>query len=93
MPATEPSGTTTALYRAMQLLLSKSAPGALVIPYMVRGATDGSFLRQKGIDVYGAPLFLREDKESRAHGNDERISLVSLSSGVQLLKEIVLAVQ
>ena len=58
-----------------------------------RGATDGSFLRQKGIDVYGAPLFLREDKESRAHGNDERISLVSLSSGVQLLKEIVLAVQ
>jgi len=33
---------------------------------MVRGATDGSYLRQKGIDVYGAPLFLREDKESRA---------------------------
>ena len=93
MPATEPSGISTPLYEAMHKTFARTAPIALVIPYMVRGATDGSFLRQKGIDVYGAPLFLREDKESRAHGNDERISLVSLSSGVQLLKEIVLAVQ
>jgi acetylornithine deacetylase/succinyl-diaminopimelate desuccinylase-like protein len=77
----------------MHQTFTHTAPTALVIPYMVRGATDGSYLRQKGIDVYGAPLFLREDKESRAHGNDERISLESLSSGVRLLKEIVLAVQ
>jgi len=93
MPATEPSGITTPLYQVMQQTFAHTAPTALVIPYMVRGATDGSFLRQKGIDVYGAPLFLREDKESRAHGNDERISLESLTSGVRLLKEIVLAVQ
>jgi len=31
-------------------------------------------------------LFLREDKESRAHGNDERISLESLTSGVRLFE-------
>ncbi|HXI43301.1 MAG TPA: M20/M25/M40 family metallo-hydrolase [Bryobacteraceae bacterium] len=93
MPATEPSGISTPLYEVMQQTFAHTAPTALVIPYMVRGATDGSFLRQKGIDVYGAPLFLREDKESRAHGNDERISLESLTSGVRLLKEIVLAVQ
>ena len=93
MPATEPSGISTPLYEVMHQTFTHTAPTALVIPYMVRGATDGSFLRQKGIDVYGAPLFLREDKESRAHGNDERISLESLTSGVRLLKEIVLAVQ
>ena len=93
MPATEPSGISTPLYEVMRQTFAHTAPTALVIPYMVRGATDGSFLRQKGIDVYGAPLFLREDKESRAHGNDERISLESLASGVRLLKEIVLAVQ
>jgi acetylornithine deacetylase/succinyl-diaminopimelate desuccinylase-like protein len=92
MPATEPSGTTTVLYRAMQELFSKSAPGALVIPYMVRGATDGSFLRQKGMDVYGVPVFLREDKESRAHGNDERISPESLGAGAHMLMDMVLAV-
>jgi acetylornithine deacetylase/succinyl-diaminopimelate desuccinylase-like protein len=92
MPATEPSGLSTPLYRVMQEAFSAAAPGALVIPYMVRGATDGSFLRQKGIDVYGVPIFLREDKESRAHGNDERIGVQSLGDGAKLLWEIVLMV-
>jgi acetylornithine deacetylase/succinyl-diaminopimelate desuccinylase-like protein len=64
----------------------------MVIPYMVRGATDGSFFRQKGMAVYGAPLYLREDKESRAHGNDERISVESLGSGANLLRQIVMKV-
>jgi acetylornithine deacetylase/succinyl-diaminopimelate desuccinylase-like protein len=59
---------------------------------MQRGATDGSFLRQKGMAVYGVPLFLREDRVSRAHGNDERISLKSLEAGTKLLWEIVLTV-
>jgi len=38
-----------------------------------------------------SPLFQREEKESRAHGNDERISVASLSAGTTLLMEIVLA--
>jgi len=91
MPATEPSGITTGLYRVMEKVIGNSAPGAMIIPYMSRGATDGAFLRQKGMDVYGVPLFQREEKESRAHGNDERISVASLSAGTTLLMEIVLA--
>ncbi len=90
MPATEPSGLSTTLYRVMQQALSGTSPGALVIPYMLRGATDGAFLRRKGIDVYGVPIFLREDKESRAHANDERISVESVGAGAKLLWEIVL---
>jgi acetylornithine deacetylase/succinyl-diaminopimelate desuccinylase-like protein len=90
MPATEPSGLSTPLYRVMQDAFSAS--GALVIPYMVRGATDGSFLRQKGIDVYGMPIFLREDRESRMHANDERMGVESLGNGAKLLWEIVLMV-
>jgi len=35
---------------------------------------------------------LREDKESRAHGNDERIGVQSLGDGAKLLWEIVLMV-
>jgi acetylornithine deacetylase/succinyl-diaminopimelate desuccinylase-like protein len=92
MPATEPSGVDTPLYQTMRRTFLRTSPDALVIPYMLRGATDGSFLRQKGIDVYGAPLFLRENRESREHGNDERIALDSLQSGAKLLLEIVLAV-
>src|SRR5438552_5465659 len=65
----------------MEEVFVRSSANAVVMPYMVRGATDGSFLRQKGMDVYGVPLFIREDKESRAHGNDERISLESLRAG------------
>lgn len=91
MPATEPSSLTTLLYRKMEEVFSRSSPEAVVVPYMQRGATDGSFLRQKGMAVYGIPLFLREEPESRAHGNDERISVKAMDAGVRLLWEVVSA--
>jgi acetylornithine deacetylase/succinyl-diaminopimelate desuccinylase-like protein len=91
MPATEPSSLTTALYKKMEEVFAASAPNAEVIPYMQRGATDGSFLRQKGMAVYGIPAFLREDRISRAHGNDERISVKSLADGTKLIWDIVVA--
>ncbi|MBK5294027.1 MAG: M20/M25/M40 family metallo-hydrolase [Acidobacteriia bacterium] len=92
MPSTEPSSLTTPLYLAMEKALSKAHPKSLVVPYMTRGATDGAYLRHKGMAVYGAPVFLRTDKESRAHGNDERLGLASFDAGVGLLWEIVTAV-
>jgi acetylornithine deacetylase/succinyl-diaminopimelate desuccinylase-like protein len=92
MPATEPSSLTTTLYKKMEEVFQASAPNAEVVPYMQRGATDGSFLRQKGMAVYGIPAFLREDRLSRAHGNDERISVKSLEAGTKLLWDIVIAV-
>jgi acetylornithine deacetylase/succinyl-diaminopimelate desuccinylase-like protein len=92
MPATEPSSLTTALYKQMQSVFEASPPHAVVVPYMQRGATDGSFLRQKGMAVYGVPLFLREDHENRSHGNDERISLRNLADGTSLLWQIVTGV-
>ena len=90
MPATAPSSTSTALYKAMQQAFTTASPDALVVPYMVRGATDGSFLREKGMDVYGVPIFMRDDRQSRAHANDERISVETLGNGANLLMEIVL---
>ncbi len=92
MPATEPSSLTTALYVAMEKVFKQADPKALVVPFMSRGATDGSFLRQKGMAVYGVPVFLREGGESRAHGNDERVSPENLKRGVDLLYQIVTAV-
>jgi acetylornithine deacetylase/succinyl-diaminopimelate desuccinylase-like protein len=89
MPPTEPSSLTTPLYLAMEKILRASHERAVVVPYMIRGATDGAFLRQKGMAVYGVPVFVRVDRDSRAHGNDERISLASFDSGVRLLWEMV----
>ncbi len=91
MPATEPSTAASALYAAMEKVFLKSRPRAAVVPFMTRGATDGAFLRQKGMAVYGLPLFLREGVGSRAHGNDERMGVTNLDSGTELLWRIVLA--
>jgi acetylornithine deacetylase/succinyl-diaminopimelate desuccinylase-like protein len=92
MPATEPSSLTTVLYRHMESVFRASSPRAVVAPYMQRGATDGAFLRQKGMAVYGVPVFRREDRENRAHGNDERISIANLSEGTELLWKVVTGV-
>jgi acetylornithine deacetylase/succinyl-diaminopimelate desuccinylase-like protein len=91
MPATEPSSSESAVYSAMEKVFLKSGPRAVVVPFMTRGATDGSFLRQKGMAVYGAPIFLREGVNSRAHGNDERMSVTNLAAGTELLWRVVLA--
>jgi len=91
MPATEPSSLTTALFLTMEKVFRAANPNGLEVPYMSRGATDGSYLRQKGMAVYGVPIFTREG-ESRAHGNDERISPENMARGTELLWEIVTAV-
>jgi acetylornithine deacetylase/succinyl-diaminopimelate desuccinylase-like protein len=91
MPATEPSARTTPLYKAMERAITHIySRDAVVLPFMSRGATDGSFLRARGVAVYGVPIFLREPGDSRAHGNDERIASKSLDEGVELLWQMVL---
>lgn len=91
MPATEPSSLITPLYRAMEHIF-KAHPEDTVLPYMSRGATDGSFLRAHGMPVYGVPLFMKEGGDNRSHGNDERISPKNLEDGVELLWQIIMEV-
>ena len=91
MPATPPSSVSSDLYVAMQTVFSKVKPGAVTVPLLMRGASDGAFLRAKGIPVYGVPLF-RKEGDFRWHGNDERISIANLHEGTALLMQIVLAV-
>lgn len=91
MTSTEPSPTNSALYKAMERAINNLYPReTLVTPFMSRGATDGSFLRAKGVAVYGVPVFLREPGESRVHSNDERIAQKTVEDGVELLWQMVL---
>jgi acetylornithine deacetylase/succinyl-diaminopimelate desuccinylase-like protein len=90
-PSTEPSSLTSPLYLAMEKVFKEAMPNAVVVPFLMRGTTDGAFLRAKGMAVYGVPVF-RKDGELRMHGNDERISLDNLRSGTELLGKIVLSV-
>jgi acetylornithine deacetylase/succinyl-diaminopimelate desuccinylase-like protein len=91
MPANPPSPADGPIYRAAERTLAASVPRAVIVPYMARGATDGAFLRSKGMAVYGVPVFLKENHDGRPHGNDERISPANLTAGTELLWRIVLA--
>ena len=44
-----------------------------------------AYLRQRGVAVYGVPLFVKDRGGSRAHGNDERILTANLEAGATLL--------
>ena len=91
LPATESSPRTSAAYRSLERAIGRVYPRqSAVVPFMSRGATDGSFLRARGVAVYGVPIFLREPGESREHGNDERISTQNIESGAELLWQMVL---
>lgn len=89
MPATPPSDANTPLFRAIERA-AVLRPGDAVLPFMSRGATDSAWLRARGMTVYGAPLFSKEAGDSRAHGNDERISLRNFEEGVEMLWRIVM---
>jgi acetylornithine deacetylase/succinyl-diaminopimelate desuccinylase-like protein len=90
MPATEPSSANTVLFHAMERAIGRIYPRDIVVPYLGRAASDGSFLRSRGMAVYGVPIFMREGSDSRAHGNDERIAPKNLEDGVELLWQMVL---
>ncbi len=89
MPATEPSSRTSTLYQAIEATVGAEPDRVAVLPVMLLGATDGSFLRVRGMGVYGIPLFPTPVDERRAHGNDERVSVEGFARGVRLLREVV----
>src|SRR6185295_3502944 len=91
LPVTESSPRTSTAYRSLERAIGRVHPRqSAVVPFMSRGATDGSFLRSHGMAVYGVPIFLRENGESREHGNDERISTQNIETGAELLWQMVL---
>ena len=66
-------------------------PGAVVLPTMSAGATDGSYLRNAGIPTYGHSGLAADVAESRAPGRDERILVKSFFEGGEYLYRLVKA--
>lgn len=82
----------TPLYDAIQQKLSKHAPEATVVPYMVPGFTDAFAYARLGATCYGfAPVKLpRElDFAKMFHGHDERIPVDGFLWGTDVLCELV----
>jgi acetylornithine deacetylase/succinyl-diaminopimelate desuccinylase-like protein len=64
-------------------------PGAVVLPVMSTGATDGSYLRNAGIPTYGHSGLAGDINDVRAHGKDERVLIKSFYEGDDYLYRLV----
>jgi acetylornithine deacetylase/succinyl-diaminopimelate desuccinylase-like protein len=80
------------LMDAIDRLVARMWPGAIVVPEMSTGATDGLYTRNAGMPTYGVGAIFDEIGDVRAHGRDERVPVASFHGAVefwyQLLKEL-----
>ena len=60
-----------------------------VIPFMEMGATDGLFLRNAGMPVYGVTGIAFDPEDVRAHGRDERILVRSYYEGITFMECLI----
>jgi acetylornithine deacetylase/succinyl-diaminopimelate desuccinylase-like protein len=86
-----PSPLNDAILGPITKLSAEFFPGAVVLPTMSPGATDGSYLRNAGIPTYGHSGLAGDIHELRAHGKDERILTKSFFTGGEYLYRLTKA--
>ena len=92
-PATPPSSTDTAMFRALEHAQRRMFPQAVTLPSMLTGATDMAQLRAKGVQAYGFGPIVEAGDRGEAHANDERLAEASLYKLVEFLWYTILEVQ
>src|SRR6202163_1962590 len=81
-----PSALNEEVMGSIEKLSQQFWPGAVVLPVMSAGATDGSFLRNAGIPTYGhSGLASDVNDGGRIHGKDERVRVKSFYEGQDYL--------
>jgi acetylornithine deacetylase/succinyl-diaminopimelate desuccinylase-like protein len=85
----EPSKLNEEIGGAIEKLSHEFWPGAVVVPIMSTGATDGSYLRNAGIPTYGHSGMANDINDIRAHGKDERVPIKSFYEGDEYLYRLV----
>jgi acetylornithine deacetylase/succinyl-diaminopimelate desuccinylase-like protein len=63
-----------------------------IVPMMETGATDGLFLRNAGVPVYGVTGIAYDPDDVRAHGKDERILVRSYYEGITFVDALARAI-
>lgn len=79
----------TELSEAIARAMARHDPEAKVVPYLVPGATDGRFLRPRGVVCYGFCPTLPDVDIRTVHGKNERLPLSSLEFGLKVLWDVV----
>ncbi len=87
------SPVTTELYQALAKHAKLTYPEALVTPYLFQAGTDAYAWRSRGVPVYGIyPYPITAEDLTRMHGNDERVPIESLVTGLKMIKGLLLDV-
>lgn len=86
-----PSPLTDEVLGPIQRITEQMWPGVQVLPIMSTGATDGLYLRREGIPTYGVSGLFGDMDDTRAHGQDERISIQNFYEGQEFLYRLVKA--
>lgn len=84
-----PSALHEEIMGSIEKLSNEFWPGAVVLPTMSAGATDGSYLRNAGIPTYGQSGLAGDIHDVRAHGKDERVLAKSFFEGDEYLYRLV----
>jgi len=82
------------LYDVIKHQVETREPGAIVVPYMIPGYTDGKFFTKMGARWYGfSPVKIERGSGIRFadmfHGHDERVPIAGLMWGVDILDAVV----
>lgn len=80
-----PSPLTPEIMDAISSVTEEMWPGIPAVPVMSTGATDGLYLRNAGIPVYGVSGAFVDIDDNRAHGQDERILIKSFFESQEFL--------
>jgi acetylornithine deacetylase/succinyl-diaminopimelate desuccinylase-like protein len=76
---------------AVEALTKEMFPGAIVVPVMSTGATDGLFLRNGEIPTYGVDGTFGDIDDVRAHGRDERVGVKQFFEGLEFQYRLIKA--
>jgi acetylornithine deacetylase/succinyl-diaminopimelate desuccinylase-like protein len=76
---------------AVESLTKELYPGAVVIPVMSTGATDGVYLRNGEIPTYGVGDVFGDMDDVRAHGKDERVGVKQYFEGLEFQYRLIKA--
>lgn len=79
------------LMEPLEKITAAMWPGAIVMPTMATGASDGKFLRLAGIPVYGISGMFTDIDDVRAHGRDERLGVSEFYRGVDFMHVFIKA--
>lgn len=74
---------------AIRRALERHAPGSVLVPYMLTGATDGRYFRPRGVQVFGFFPLLPDVDLTTVHGIDERIPIASLRFALQVVWDVL----